>query len=61
MSGESADYDAGLIPGKVRGNEKEKVSNYRAVLKVSLCWQIKDILPVLCMAHYQSHQDLLIV
>lgn len=35
-SGESSDYDAGLTPVKVRGNEKERVSNCRAVLKVSL-------------------------
>lgn len=42
-SGESSDYDAGLIPVKVRGNEKERVSNCRAVLKVSLWWQIRDM------------------
>ena len=44
--GESLDHDAGLIPGKERRKERgwsRKSFNCKAVLKVSVQWQITDI------------------
>ena len=44
--GESLDHDAGLIPGKEHRKERgwsRKSFNCKAVLKVSVQWQITDI------------------